>query len=67
MTATVLEFKCPTCGHLLGEEEYKRSNANIDRLIEEKSQGLIEQMPKDVLKERTNLALEQKCIVRMET
>ena len=44
MTATVLEFKCPTCGRLLGEEEYKRSNANIDRLFEEKSQGLIKEL-----------------------
>ena len=26
------------------KEEYKRSNANIDRLIEEKSQGLIEEL-----------------------
>jgi hypothetical protein len=44
MTTTVLEFKCRTCGHLLGEEEYKRSNANIDRLVHEESEGLIEEI-----------------------
>ncbi len=44
MTATVVDLKCPACGHLVGNEEYERVVANFDRFVEEKMNGQIEQL-----------------------
>jgi hypothetical protein len=44
MTTPIVDLKCPTCGHLIGEEEYERVRANFDRLVELKSNGEIEQI-----------------------
>jgi hypothetical protein len=37
MTASVLEFKCPTCGHLIGEQEYKDACDELSKKIQESS------------------------------
>ena len=42
MTTTVLEFKCPTCGHLMGEEEYEMAIKKMSKVIEETSNVQIE-------------------------
>jgi hypothetical protein len=44
MTTIVVDLKCPACGHLMGEEEYKRVSENFDKVAEEKSNGLIQDM-----------------------
>jgi hypothetical protein len=44
MTATIVDLKCPACGHVLGQEEHERVVANFHRIAEEQSTGVIEQM-----------------------
>jgi hypothetical protein len=44
MTATIVDQRCPACGHLVGQEEHVRVLANIDRLAEEKMNGELEEM-----------------------
>lgn len=44
MTATIVDLKCIACGHMLGQEEYERVVANFHRIVEEQSNGVIEQM-----------------------
>ena len=42
MTATIVDLKCPACGHLIGQEEYERVVANFNRIVEEKYSEVIE-------------------------
>jgi hypothetical protein len=44
MTATIVDLKCPACGHLVGQEEYERIVANFNRFVDEKAAGEIEQL-----------------------
>lgn len=48
MTIEIVEFKCPYCGHILGEEEAKNAQLmkqkDIDEKVKQKSQQQIEQL-----------------------
>lgn len=44
MTATIVDLKCPACGHRMGQEEYERVVVNFNRFVEEKYSGEIEQI-----------------------
>lgn len=44
MTATIVDLKCPACGHLLRQQEYERVVANFNRFVDEKAAGEIEQL-----------------------
>ena len=33
MTIEITEFKCPACGHLIGEEEYIHPCSEVDKVI----------------------------------
>jgi hypothetical protein len=44
MTATIVDLKCPACGHLSGQQEYERVFANFNRFVDEKAAGEIEQL-----------------------
>lgn len=37
MTLEIIEFRCPTCGHLLGEEEYTHAWNEMNRIIIERT------------------------------
>jgi hypothetical protein len=37
MTQEIIEFKCPTCGHLLGEEEHTHAWNEMNRIIIERT------------------------------
>ncbi len=41
MTTEIVQYKCPSCGHLLGEEEFKHAYENSQRRVfEQVQQGL---------------------------
>jgi hypothetical protein len=48
MTTEIVQFKCPSCGHSLGEEEYlhacQKNQRQIDEQTEQKSQQKIKQL-----------------------
>jgi hypothetical protein len=45
MTTEIVQFKCPSCGHLLGEEEYGQACENNKRFVDEKvEQELLQQL-----------------------
>ena len=48
MTTEIVQFKCPSCGHLLGEEEYlhacQKNERQINEQTEQKSQQKIKQL-----------------------
>lgn len=44
MTIEIVEFKCPTCGHLMGEEEYEIAIKRMNKIIQETSNGQIEKI-----------------------
>lgn len=48
MTIEIVEFRCPYCGHILGEEEAKKAQLmkqrEIDEKVKQKSQQQIEQL-----------------------
>lgn len=35
MTIEITEFRCPTCGHTLGEEEYKHACIEINKIVKQ--------------------------------
>ncbi len=35
MTIEIAEYRCPTCGHILGEEEYRNACSNHDKARQE--------------------------------
>jgi hypothetical protein len=37
MTLEITEFRCPTCGHLLGEEEYMQAWNEINKIVIERT------------------------------
>src|ERR1700739_827343 len=37
MTLEIMEFRCPTCGHLLGKEEYTQAWNEINRIVIERT------------------------------
>jgi hypothetical protein len=41
MTLEIVEFKCPTCGQLIGEEEYRRACNALDKKVQELCEGKI--------------------------
>lgn len=55
MTTEIVQFKCPSCGHLLGEEEYRhaceKNQIQIDEIVKEKSLQKIEQLKIEQSKE----------------
>jgi hypothetical protein len=44
MTTTVIEFKCPACGHLMGEEEYELASEKMKKIVQDTSNGQIEKI-----------------------
>src|SRR5215469_2862441 len=48
MTATIVDQRCPACGHLVGQEELVRVLANINRLAEEKMNGEFEALQYEI-------------------
>jgi hypothetical protein len=44
MTTEIMQFKCPSCGHLLGEQEFKHacevSNTLVNEMLEQKEKEL---------------------------
>lgn len=36
MTTEIVQFKCPSCGHLLGEQEFKHACEVSDSLVNER-------------------------------
>ncbi|MGA7370019.1 MAG: hypothetical protein WBX01_12890 [Nitrososphaeraceae archaeon] len=44
MTIEVTEFGCPTCGHILGEEEYRHACSNHDKARQEIREELSEEL-----------------------
>ena len=36
MTTEIVQYKCPSCGHLLGEEEFKHACEKSQRQVDEK-------------------------------
>jgi hypothetical protein len=36
MTTEIMQFKCPSCGHLLGEQEFKHACEVSDSLVNER-------------------------------
>ena len=44
MTIEVTEFRCPTCGHMLGEKEYRHARSNHDKDIQEIREALYEEL-----------------------
>ena len=35
MTLEIVEFRCPTCSHIIGEEEYRQACNALDRKVQE--------------------------------
>lgn len=44
MTIEIAEFRCPTCGHTMGEEEYKHACNEFDRNVAAKCDELMEKL-----------------------
>jgi hypothetical protein len=43
MTTEIVQFKCPSCGHLLGEEEYLHACQKNERYIDEQTEQKLQQ------------------------
>ncbi len=75
MTTQVVEFKCPSCGHLLGEEEYSHACKNNKRQVDEKVEQKLQQQAKQLntehakqiqkINEKNELEREQEVIKRV--
>jgi hypothetical protein len=44
MTIELIEYKCPACGHLVGEEEYAKVRSDFNKLIQQKSEEQIDEL-----------------------
>lgn len=36
MTLEIVQYRCPTCDHLMGEEEYRHACNAFDKKVQEK-------------------------------
>jgi hypothetical protein len=43
MTAQIIQFKCPTCGHLLGEEEFNSACRRLNKTVDDKAKEILEE------------------------
>lgn len=48
MTTEIVEYKCPSCGHVLGEEEFSHASDTNKRLVDEKVEQQLQQQLKQV-------------------
>jgi hypothetical protein len=48
MTTEIVEYKCPSCGHMLGEEEYSHACEKNKRLVYEKVEQKLQQQVKEI-------------------
>ena len=49
MTTEIIQYKCPSCGHLLGEEEYEHACQRSQREVNEKVQEQLKKAEQDKL------------------
>jgi len=42
MTIEITEFRCPTCGHVLGEEQYSIACEEVNRIVTERVKQVVE-------------------------
>jgi DNA repair exonuclease SbcCD ATPase subunit len=64
MTTEIVQFKCPTCGHLLGEEEFdyacKEFNKNVDEKVKDTTKAQIDKINSEHVQEIQKINREHK-------